>query len=99
MIVDGSIDWSKAPKLIEIVNGEGHSLGYVKKSDLDGTTSVIGPRNGGTYKPACGSEGIDVFNAKLKVIGAYYPGAGFVSMGVTPVCTSVTPTTVIKTKK
>jgi hypothetical protein len=99
-IVNGRVDWQKAPKLIEIVNGSGSLLGYVLKADLDGTAKVIGPRNGGTYAPACGSEGIDVFNATgTGKVGAYYPGAGFVPKGESPTCVSVTPTTVIKRKK
>jgi hypothetical protein len=96
-IVNGRIDWRKAPKLIEIVNGSGSLLGYVLKADLDGTAKVIGPRNGGTYAPACGSEGIDVFNASgTSKVGAYYPGAGFVPKGQPPTCLGVTTTTVIK---
>ena len=99
-IINGQVDWKKAPKLIEIVNGNGASLGYVLKAGLDGTAKVIGPRDGGTYEPSCGSEGIDVFNATgTSKVGAYYPGAGFVRKGVAPTCVSVTPTTVIKKKK
>lgn len=99
-IVNGRVDWKKAPRLIEIVNGNGASLGYVLRADLDGTAKVIGPRNGGTYAPSCGSEGIDVFNATgTSKVGAYYPGAGFVREGDAPTCVSVTPTTVIKKKR
>jgi hypothetical protein len=96
-IVNGRINWQKAPKLIQIVNVSGSLLGYVLKADLDGTAKVIGPRNGGTYAPACGSEGIDVFNATgTSKVGAYYPGAGFVPKGESPTCVNVTTTTVIK---
>jgi hypothetical protein len=96
-IVDGQIDWSKAPKLIEIVSQTGSALGYVLKSDLDGAVEVIGPQNGGTYTPACGSEGIDLFNAAhTHTVGAYYPGAGFVPNGETPKCLRKPPTKVVK---
>jgi hypothetical protein len=87
VISDGHIDWAKVPHLVAIVNPAGGVLGYMMKNDLDGTDRFIGPYDGGTYEPACGSEGIDVYNlTRTKVVGSYYPNAGFVPVGTKPVC-------------
>jgi hypothetical protein len=99
-IVGGQIDWRKAPQSIEIVGGTGSALGYVLKPDLDGVVKVVGPLNGGTYAPACGSEGIDLFNAAhTSTVGAYYPGAGFVRSGESPTCRRTMPPKVVKKRR
>jgi hypothetical protein len=91
-VSNGHIDWSKAPRLVAIVNPDGAVLGYMQKSDLDGANRFIGPYDGGTYKPECGSEGIDVYNAtRSEVVGAYYPNAGFVPTGARPTCRRAMP--------
>lgn len=87
VVVHGHIDWDKVPRLVTIVNASDVVLGFMLKGDLDGQDRFIGPYDGGTYRPACGSEGIDVYNmTRSKVVGSYYPNAGFVPVGTKPVC-------------
>jgi hypothetical protein len=91
-ISEGKVNWGRVSRMVEIVNESGVVLGYMLKSDLDGVDKFIGPFDGGTYEPACGSEGIDVYNeSKSKVLGAYYPNAGFVPTGTKPTCRRATP--------
>jgi hypothetical protein len=52
--------------------------------------------NGGTYSPVCGTDGIDVYDsAHTTVIGALYPGIGYVPLGTTPDCSHYVPATTI----
>lgn len=99
-VVNGRVDWRSAPNRIALVSATGAIEGYVRKAILDGTAGVIGPLNGGTFTPECGSQGIRVYNKTgTRVVGAYYPDAGFVPLGVSPRCIHVTPTTVLKRRR
>jgi len=88
----GRINWVAVPEYISVVGPGGTVVGYIQKRDVDGSTPIVGPLNGGTYTPVCGTDGIDVYNqASGVVIGHLFPNAGYVPNGTTPTC--VTPTT------
>ncbi len=94
-IAHGRIDWAQVPIFVPVVS-HGETVGYVQKIDIDGQLPVIGPENGGTYTPVCGSNGINVYSSNdVTVIGAVYPGVGFVLNGQVPNCSGVVPTTSI----
>jgi hypothetical protein len=92
-IVDGRINWSMVPDWVAVPGPNGSTIGYVRKADLNPSGPIIGPLNGGTYYPVCGTNGIDVYDSTLKnVIGAMYPNAGYVPNGTQPHCYGIPPT-------
>ena len=95
-LTDGRINWTDVPEYVAVFGGPATSIvGYVKKSDIDGSMPAIGPMNGGTQSPVCGTDGIDVYDSThTTVVGAVYPGIGYVPSGTTPDCSKyVTATT------
>jgi hypothetical protein len=94
-IVNGVVDWADVPKYVSVAGPGDSVLGYVLSADINPSTPQIGPLDGGTYTPVCGADGIKVYDQSLMtVIGAIYPGAGYVPTGSQPQCTNETPTTV-----
>lgn len=90
----GRINWAAVPEYISVVGPGGTVVGYIQTRDVDGSTPIVGPLNGGTSMPVCGTDGIDVYNhAAGVVIGHLFPNAGYVPNGTTPTC--VTPTTFV----
>ena len=91
----GRVNWSDVPTYVAVIS-DGSVVGYVQKADIDGQLPVIGPLNGGTYTPVCGSDGINVYASNdTTIVGALYPNLGYVPAGQTPNCANATtPTTV-----
>jgi len=91
-IVRGHVVWSLVPSYVPVVEA-GSIVGYVMKVDVDGSIPAVGPMNGGTYSPVCGSDGINVYGPDLStIVGAIYPNAGFVPTGQKPDCTETATT-------
>jgi hypothetical protein len=92
----GHVNWSDVPEYVAVAGPGGTTIGYVRKDDIDGSIATIGPMNGGTYSPVCGTDGVVVYDADhVTVIGALYPGIGYVPLGAAPDCSKYVPATTI----
>jgi hypothetical protein len=86
------INWAAAPDYIAVLK-RGHVVGYVPKAELD-QAAIIGPRNGGTFRPSASSV-LTVVNRSLDVVGHFYPMVGFVPEDSPAPPPSDPPTTVL----
>jgi hypothetical protein len=100
-ISGGSLDTSKVPDFVPVVDHSGKVVGYIRKQDLfmqggsgSGTGSASGP-SAQNQANQVASAVAPVYGSDLTtVVGHMEPGVGFVPLGASPTGPTVTPTTI-----
>jgi hypothetical protein len=86
-IVNGQTDISKVPDFVAAVGKDGKIVGYVPKADL-----FPAPTRGAHLGPQTPFEVQPVYAGDLRtLVGHFYPGIGFVPLGVSPSTQSCVP--------